>query len=940
MYREVSNLPTPISPARIPMNRSTPSPQFAIGQRWISTSEPELGLGSISAVANRRVEVRFSTHATTRLYALEDAPLQRIIFSAGNRIKDTSGQEFKVTSVDENLKSGLVIYQCGQTTIPEEQLADTIACSTPQQRLSAGIADSITDFTFRSAMVRERAAITGSPVRGFVGARIDLIAHQLYIAEKATAQTKVRVLLADETGLGKTIEACLMLHRMLMTGQVTRALILVPDALVHQWFVELLRRFNITCRLCSEEQVGEEGPEGEWFTDDPLWICSRATVRRYPSILKQLTAAHWDMVIVDEAHHLSVRDPLFGVLETFSAKGSSLILLSATPEQFGRKGHFARLRLLDPHRYTTPETYGNEVQRLGIVSRYIESQRSASDDSISADTDVALTDELRKVLTPSNSAADSGEQVLPDSFTVGQLVDIFGVGRAYLRNTRHTIPGFPDRKATITPLSPATDGTSDPHAVWTAEFLKKHTHRKVLVITSTIAAATSLRDTLQKVKSIDVALFHEDMTLLQRDRQAAWFAEPHGPRIMICSESGSEGRNFQFCSDLILLDLPWNPELLEQRIGRLDRIGQKHTIAIHVPVIEGSAEALLCRWYHEGVNAFEKNVPAAGMVFEEQKERLETLAAMPDATGAIDALLEETRTRTTELTAELFGHRDFLLECASNNLSRALRLIDNIEKESAEHRTSSAMEQLFRHFGIKTEEAGDHRLALITEFCTDHAFPLPRAERPVVTYDRKTACSHDLVEFLTIDHPMVTGALDLYLSSPHGTASFALWNDPNVTELLLESLFVIECIAPVELRLFRFFTAQPLRLVVDHHLKAVTNRYPPELLDAHIKNGPVEKLVTQKKLIEVTFPRLLEMSEQFAREKTVPLIENVGKTIRENYAQERSRLSVLASLGAPVSPEERALLDREESSLLEHLDATRVRCDAIRLIWRGPVSGE
>ncbi|MBN1758264.1 MAG: DEAD/DEAH box helicase family protein [Chitinispirillaceae bacterium] len=922
------------------MNQRPQSSRFTVGQRWISTAEPELGLGSITAVANRRVEIRFSTHATTRLYALEDAPLQRIIFSAGNRVKNTKGKEYKVVSVDEDLSTGLVTYHCGQTVIPESDLADTIAFSTPQQRLSAGIADSITDFTFRCTMVRERLAITGSPVRGFVGGRIELIPHQLYIAGKATAQPKIRVLLADETGLGKTIEACLMLHRCIITGQVVRALILVPDALVHQWFVELLRRFNITCRLCSEEQADEEGPEGEWFNDDPLWICSRATVRRYPTILRQLERARWDMVIVDEAHHIALKDPFFGILETFAANGCSMILLSATPEQFGRKGHFSRLRLLDQHRYTTPESYGNEVQRLRTVSRHLEELQSGDDGSIASDTAVPLDDELRQLLVNRGDMNDNDTPVLPETFTVAQLIDLFGVGRAYLRNTRRTVSGFPDREVFIIPLDPPDTTGADPHTVWIAGFLKRHPKRKVLVITSTITAAVTLRDALQKIIAIDVALFHEEMTLLQRDRQAAWFAEPHGPRILVCSESGSEGRNFQFCSDLILLDLPWNPELLEQRIGRLDRIGQKHTIAIHVPVVKGSGEALLCRWYHEGVKALEKNVPAAGMVFEEMRARLEQCAATPDDTAAIAALLYDTRKRTDELTADLFGHRDFLLECASNNLPQALRLIHNIEKESTGNRTARLINGLFGHFGIKTEEAGDRRLALITEFCTDHAFPLPRAERPVITFDRTTACSHDMVEFLTIDHPMVTGALDLYLSSPHGTASFALWNDPDVTELLLESMFVMECIAPVELRLFRFFTPQPLRMVVNHHLQAVTDRYPPELLDAHGRNGPVEKLITQKKLIEVTFPRLLEAAEQLAHEQTIPVITNVKETIRKTYTEERQRLSVLRSLGATIVPGETENLKREESELLGHLDATRVRCDAIRLIWRGPVKGE
>ena len=100
-----------------------------------------------------------------------------------------------------------------------------------------------------------------------------------------------------------------------------------------------------------------------------------------------------------------------------------------------------------------------------------------------------------------------------------------------------------------------------------------------------------------------VGLFHEGLPLVQRDRNAAWFAEPDGAQLLICSEIGSEGRNFQFAHHLVLFDLPLNPGLLEQRIGRLDRIGQTQTIRIHVPYVESSSEECVLDWYHRGLDA-------------------------------------------------------------------------------------------------------------------------------------------------------------------------------------------------------------------------------------------------------------------------------------------------------------------------------------------------
>ena len=112
-----------------------------------------------------------------------------------------------------------------------------------------------------------------SPVNGFVGGRIDLIPHQLYIAHEVSNRFAPRVLLSDEVGLGKTIEACLIIHRLLLSGRISRVMILVPETLVHQWFVELLRRFNLWFHIFDEERcqaIEDSAPEGNPFLDDQL----------------------------------------------------------------------------------------------------------------------------------------------------------------------------------------------------------------------------------------------------------------------------------------------------------------------------------------------------------------------------------------------------------------------------------------------------------------------------------------------------------------------------------------------------------------------------------------------------------------------------------------------------------------------------------------------
>jgi ATP-dependent helicase HepA len=118
---------------------------------------------------------------------------------------------------------------------------------------------------------------------------------------------------------------------------------------------------------------------------------------------------------------------------------------------------------------------------------------------------------------------------------------------------------------------------------------------------------------LREREGIRAAVFHEGMSIVERDRAAAWFSEEDsGAQVLLCSEIGSEGRNFQFASHLVMFDLPFNPDLLEQRIGRLDRIGQAHDIQIHVPYLEKTAQSVLVRWYHEGLDAFDTPAQPGG----------------------------------------------------------------------------------------------------------------------------------------------------------------------------------------------------------------------------------------------------------------------------------------------------------------------------------------
>ena len=153
------------------------------------------------------------------------------------------------------------------------------------------------------------------------------------------------------------------------------------------------------------------------------------------------------------------------------------------------------------------------------------------------------------------------------------------------------------------------DYARDPRFDWLLETLNALGGEKVLVLCLSLAKVQALEEALRLRSGPAVARFHEDMNLLQRDRNAAYFADPDGARVLIASEVGAEGRNFQFAQHVVLWDLPLHPDMLEQRIGRLDRIGQPGDVHIHAAALAGSAQEVLLRWYHEGLDAFRCVVP-------------------------------------------------------------------------------------------------------------------------------------------------------------------------------------------------------------------------------------------------------------------------------------------------------------------------------------------
>ena len=247
--------------------------EFKPGQKWISSAEPDLGIGYIVSVEHRIIQVQFDVADELRTYARHQAPLARVRFKVGDRIRTATGLEMSVTGVTD--RDGILIYR-GQyrgtdTSIIETELDPNITFSKPEERLFTQQTDDNRWFNLRYSTLMQQARLANLPVRGMLSPRVALIPHQFYIANEIASRFAPRVLLADEVGLGKTIEAGLIINQQLTTGKASRILIIVPPALTFQWFVEMIRRFNLQFTLLDEERCQQIEADNlrEFEEDEP-----------------------------------------------------------------------------------------------------------------------------------------------------------------------------------------------------------------------------------------------------------------------------------------------------------------------------------------------------------------------------------------------------------------------------------------------------------------------------------------------------------------------------------------------------------------------------------------------------------------------------------------------------------------------------------------------
>lgn len=908
-----------------------------IGQCWTSEAEPELGIGFVREQDAQSVLIEFPAAPETRRYNKRTAPLRRLEFKTGETVRSVGGKKLVIDRAEVRKDLLYYIEDKGQGEgklqfeLCESDLSPLFKIQRPLDRFLAGHWDPLRSYSIRKRTFDLWRRQMRSPARGMIGPRARFFPHQLYVAHQISSRGLPRALLADEVGLGKTIEAGWILHRLLVTGRIRRVLVIAPEALINQWFIELFRRFNLSFWVPDSQSLDKVQTSD--FADQARVIISLESLTKLQSE-GSFDETQWDMIVVDEAHRVGWKpgeaSGEYQILEALAQRSRGLLLLTATPEQLGLEGHFARLRLIDPVRFASFEDYVEEHRRYQEVVQLTDALLSGR--PLKVDERKSLEEKLKGKIALEELVTPVKRSVLL------ALIDHYGTGRVYFRNSRKVVEiehcTFPKRRLQTHQLV-SRSGDRAGHALvrWLAEFAKTHREEKTLLICSSAAQVTDWEKRLREDHALKVVAFHENLPLLARDRNAAHFEDPQGATLLLSSEIGGEGRNFQHASQLILADLPADPDVLEQRIGRLDRIGQGSDITIHVPYLAGKNEELLLRWHQEVFQAFENPPQGTAAVHEKYKEELHEILDGESSTriARFDSLLTRAKADHLEILREIETGRDRLIEINSFDPEEGVRLFEELTTAERADELREYLEEVLDTLGVHSEDLDPDSIFVEPgDSMFVSYFPALPPDGIRMTFSRKKSLSRNDLSLMTWDHPMVTETMESIANQELGNVSVAAWKKPL---LLIQCSFILEPSA-VDSAWFadQFFPAEAINVVLDATGLDLTETWSWEKLKAELSllSGAGAQLARQ--IPGGRLRGLIGKAHELAETKSRILRKEALQQLQSFVGMELSRLESLKRKNQLVSDHEIQWWSDRKKTLEKAFEESSLRLDSLLVI--------
>jgi ATP-dependent helicase HepA len=725
---------------------------------------PELGIGRVIAVEGRTLVVEFPRSGTRIRLASSTDALVPIDLAPGRPVRVmASGEQ---TTVTQRCADGQLLLANGRTAAPAELWPLHVERSLVE-RLAAGDVDDSRDFLIRLDAVRLLSLRQADGLGSFLGGRVRLFPHQLHVAERATAADPVRWLLADEVGLGKTIEASLILNRLVHAGKIERCLVVAPASLTVQWLGELWRKYHQVFTLLDDKRLADvEHDFGAGF--NPFDVHRRAVIAlemlvQRPELTGQAVAAGIDLLVVDEAQRLRrppghPGEPPWRAVAPIAAAGRHVLLLSATPLDDDAHGFFRMLQLLRPEEFPEEMSFDDRLAHGVPLPPCTSSTRRADIGGLPPRLGVPVT-VADGAGWQRRDAVEAVVRAMPAPHAVAQRQKVDRVRRALASGAALAATLGPEDRE-LRQQAAAMDA-GDPRLRWLATQapLWRNAGEKTLIFVAHRETLEMVRTALSHRSQIASGVFHEELSPARRDTEVARFREPQGPSVLVSTECGGEGRNFEFCRRLVLFDLPWNPTVVEQRIGRLDRIGRRIPVEIAYFRPPSGVGADAVRLF-ETLGVFRE--PLAGL--EPQLVHLEAaldrIALDPSASlsdAQLETLVADARAARTRIREAAYQqlHRDpYRADMAAGILARVPGELDGL--------TEQVIVNACARLGFRVERLRGRRkfaLEFGAEALIDNLPGVPGGSSFVGTFDREEAVEDETVDFFASGHPLVEGVL-------------------------------------------------------------------------------------------------------------------------------------------------------------------------------------
>jgi ATP-dependent helicase HepA len=738
------------------------------GDRLTHRFNPDLGVGVVREVAGRTLLVEFPAHGKTLRLSADSSAIRPLDLRPGLRATLAG-------TAEEVLVAGLagddrVVLEDGREVRAEDLWPVDVADSLVE-RLATGDVSELEAFALRLDLLGFLSLREADGLGSFLGGRIRLFPHQLHVAERATRSDPVRWLLADEVGLGKTVEACLILNHLVRARRAERTLVVAPETLTVQWLGELWRKYHQVFVLLDDKRLADvERDHGRAFNPFDVHRSAVVSLERLSAserLAAQAVEAGIDLLIVDEAHHLRrprghPGNPAYRAVRSIADLGRHVLLLTATPLEEDVHGFFRLLEILRPEEFGANEDFAARAASAAPLPPCTSSTRREDIGGLPP-----------RVPRPVALAEDEGWRATAALEAAMRATPAAGLleRRSKARRIRRALASGASLLAVLDPRDGASRElahralAADPRLDWLARRAEawRAAGDKTLVFVAERETLEAIQSAIGRRALLRVGVFHEDLSAGERDIEVARFRLPAGPSMLVSTECGGEGRNFEFCTRLVMFDLPWSPITVEQRIGRLDRIGRTMPVEIVYFEPPNGIGAAVARLY-ESLGLFRSPLGGLERELADVERALEELAlgAAGDASEPLEteplAQLVE-RAHDAEARVRDAAYHELHREPYKPEMSEAIlaRVPTDLDELTREVVLAAA-----EAYDLKVESHRDglrHSFEIGTRARIESLPGVPPGASWLGTFDREEAVQDESIDYYASGHPFVEGLL-------------------------------------------------------------------------------------------------------------------------------------------------------------------------------------